>query len=105
MAATAAAHPLVLVLNVESEGAEGSSDTVPLADVLKARIRPDIVEFVHANMAKNKRQPYAVSKKACHQTSAESWGKGRAVSRIPRVARGRTHRAGQGAFGNMCHGS
>jgi hypothetical protein len=25
-------------------------------------------------MAKNKRQPYAVSPKAGHQTSAESWG-------------------------------
>jgi len=53
-------------------------------------------------MAKNKRQPYAVSKYAGHQTSAESWGTGRAVARIPRVAGGGTHRAGQGAFGNMC---
>eukprot|EP00253_Pinus_taeda_P000240 PITA_00240 len=104
MAATAAARPLVSVLNVESEGAEGGSDAVPLPDVMKACIRPDIVEFVHANMAKNKRQPYAVSKKAGHQTSAESWGTGRAVSRIPRVAGGGTHRAGQGAFGNMCRG-
>jgi len=36
------------------------------------------------------------------QHSAESWGTGRAVSRIPRVSGGGTHRAGQGAFGNMC---
>jgi large subunit ribosomal protein L4e len=43
-------------------------------------------------------------RKAGHQTSAESWGTGRAVSRIPRVAGGGTHRAGQGAFGNMCRG-
>ena len=28
-------------------------------------------------MAKNKRQPYAVSEKAGHQTSAESWGTGK----------------------------
>jgi large subunit ribosomal protein L4e len=55
-------------------------------------------------MNKNKRQPYAVSEKAGHQTSAESWGTGRAVARIPRVAGGGTHRAGQGAFGNMCRG-
>src|SRR5690606_9820480 len=55
-------------------------------------------------MAKNKRQPYAVSKWAGHQTSAESWGTGRAVARIPRVPGGGTHRAGQGAFGNMCRG-
>lgn len=39
-----------------------------------------------------------------HQTSAESWGTGRAVARIPRVRGGGTHRCGQGAFGNMCRG-
>jgi len=38
------------------------------------------------------------------QTAAQSWGTGRAVSRIPRVPGGGTHRAGQGAFGNMCRG-
>jgi len=69
-----------------------------------APIRPDVVTHVHAMMSKNSRQPYAVSKKAGHQTSAESWGTGRAVSRIPRVPGGGTHRAGQGAFGNMCRG-
>ena len=55
-------------------------------------------------MAKNSRQPYAVHKHAGHQTSAESWGTGRAVARIPRVRGGGTHRSGQGAFGNMCRG-
>ena len=39
-----------------------------------------------------------------HQTSAESWGTGRAVARIPRVRGGGTHRSGQGAYGNMCRG-
>ncbi|EDV24148.1 expressed hypothetical protein [Trichoplax adhaerens] len=72
--------------------------------VLKAPIRPDLVQFVHTNMAKNKRQPYAVSTKAGHQTSAESWGTGRAVARIPRVRGGGTHRSGQAAYGNMCRG-
>ena len=32
------------------------------------------------------------------------WGTGRAVSRIPRVPGGGTHRAGQAAFGNMVRG-
>ncbi|KAG8848536.1 hypothetical protein FRB91_010708 [Serendipita sp. 411] len=41
---------------------------------------------------------------AGHQTSAESWGTGRAVARIPRVGGGGTHRSGQAAFGNMCRG-
>lgn len=61
-----------------------------------------MVNEVHSNIAKNRRQPYAVSREAGMQHSAESWGTGRAVSRIPRVSGGGTHRAGQGAFGNMC---
>merc|ERR1712244_103950 len=66
--------------------------------------RPDIVSFIHHGIAKNKRQPYCVSEPAGHQTSAESWGTGRAVARIPRVRGGGTHRSGQAAFGNMCRG-
>lgn len=56
------------------------------------------------SIAKNKRQAYSVSEKAGHQTSAESWGTGRAVARIPRVGGSGTHRSGQAAFGNMCRG-
>merc|ERR1719436_1234496 len=55
-------------------------------------------------MNKNNRQAYAVKKEAGMDTAAESWGTGRAVSRIPRVPGGGTHRAGQAAFGNMCRG-
>jgi len=94
----AAARPLVTVFNDQGE----SSSQVTLPAVFKAPIRPDVVNFVHTNMAKNSRQPYAVSTVAGHQTSAESWGTGRAVARIPRVRGGGTHRSGQGAFGNMC---
>lgn len=72
--------------------------------VFTSPIRNDVVQFVHTNMRKNSRQPYAVSRMAGMQTSAESWGTGRAVSRIPRVPGGGTHRSGQGAFGNMCRG-
>lgn len=93
-----AARPLVTVF---SEAGESSSNAT-LPAVFKTNIRPDIVTFVHTSMNKNKRQAYAVSAKAGHQTSAESWGTGRAVARIPRVAGGGTHRAGQAAFGNMC---
>jgi large subunit ribosomal protein L4e len=98
---SAAARPLV---NIYSETGDGAIGTHILPAVFKAPIRPDIVQFVHKNMNKNRRQPYAVSSKAGHQTSAESWGTGRAVSRIPRVSGGGTHRAGQAAFGNMCRG-
>merc|ERR1719245_513205 len=82
--------------------ASGSSITLPA--VFKAPIRPDVVNFVHNEVAKNRRQPYCVNRFAGEQTSAESWGTGRAVARIPRVRGGGTHRSGQAAFGNMCRG-
>ncbi|XP_076354744.1 ribosomal protein L4 [Tachypleus tridentatus] len=97
----ALARPLVTVYTDKNES---SGASVALPAVFKAPIRPDIVNFVHMNMAKNRRHPYAVSEQAGHQTSAESWGTGRAVARIPRVRGGGTHRSGQGAFGNMCRG-
>lgn len=96
----AAARPLVQIIGVDGEAAEQT--TLPC--VFTAPIRPDIVRTIHTHVSKNKRQAYAVKFMAGHQTSAESWGTGRAVSRIPRVAGGGTHRAGQGAFGNMCRG-
>merc|ERR1712147_280759 len=96
----AAARPMVTAFNENGEAA----GQVTLPAVFKAPIRPDVVNFVHTNMAKNARQAYAVHKHAGHQTSAESWGVGRAVARIPRVRGGGTHRSGQGAFGNMCRG-
>jgi len=90
---------------VRTSDAKAKADQhVTLPAVFTAPIRPDLVRDVHTSMAKNHRQPYAVSKYAGHQTSAESWGTGRAVARIPRVSGGGTHRAGQGAFGNMCRG-
>lgn len=97
-----AARPVVSVYSHEEKSKVVGS--VPMPAVFKSPIRPDIVRSVHTNMAKNHRQPYAVSRVAGHQTSAESWGTGRAVARIPRVSGGGTHRAGQAAFGNMCRG-
>ncbi|RRT85684.1 hypothetical protein BHM03_00011067, partial [Ensete ventricosum] len=52
----------------------------------RAPIRPDVVRFVHGNLAENGRQPYAASKRARHQTSAESWGTGGAASPISAAA-------------------
>jgi len=95
----AAARPLVSVHQLTKD-AKKENVTVPA--VLLAPIRPDIVHFVHTNMAKNHRQPYATFDRAGMGHSAESWGTGRAVARIPRVSGGGTSRAGQGAFGNMC---
>lgn len=91
-----AARPLV---TIQKEG-----KTTSLPKVFSSALRYDIVQFVHTNIAKNARIPYAVGRRVGHQTSAESWGTGRAVARIPRVSGGGTHRSGQGAFGNMCRG-
>jgi len=77
---------------------------VDLPKVYNAPVRQDVVNHIHAQVRMNKRMPHGVSEKAGHQTSAESWGTGRAVARIPRVRGGGTHRSGQGAFGNMCRG-
>merc|ERR1712048_614432 len=96
----AVARPLVSVFNEQGEVA--SQVTLPPCSA--PPVRPDIVSTIHGEIAKNSRQPYAVNVDAGHQTSAESWGTGRAVARIPRVRGGGTHRSGQGAFGNMCRG-
>jgi len=97
-----AARPLVSVYSEKNVANKESNVALPV--VFKAPIRPDVVNEIHQLMRRNARQAYAVSEEAGHQTSAESWGTGRAVARIPRVRGGGTHRSGQGAFGNMCRG-
>jgi len=99
---SAAARPTVSVY--DANDATNVVTSLKMPAVFTAPIRLDVVQFVHTQMNKNKRQAYAVSQMAGHQTSAQSWGTGRAVSRIPRVAGGGTSRSGQAAFGNMCRG-
>jgi large subunit ribosomal protein L4e len=97
----AAARPTVNV-----RGADGkAASSLPLPAVFTAPIRTDVVEAIHKNMAKNKRQPYAVYKDAGKENSAHSWGTGRAVARIPRVGGGGTHRSGQAAGSNAARGA
>ncbi|KAJ2160645.1 60S ribosomal protein L4B [Coemansia sp. RSA 552] len=98
---TLAARPVVSVYGLNGSKLDA---TVPLPAVFTAPIRPDVVQFVHKNIAKNRRQPYSAKQQAGEETSAESWGTGRAVARIPRVNASGTHRAGQAAFGNMTRG-
>jgi len=68
-----ASRPTVTILGADGKA---TKNTHTLPAVFSSPIRPDIVHHVHTGMAKNKRQPYAVSEKAGHQTSAESWGTG-----------------------------
>lgn len=76
--------------------------TVEKPGLFAMELREDLVLKVHSLMSQNSRQPYAVSPNAGMQHSAESWGTGRAMARVPRVKGSGTRRAGQGAFANFC---
>ena len=84
-----AARPLITVYD-DKNTSSGSSVCLPA--VFRAPVRPDIVSRIHNDVSKNKRQPYAVNVDVGHQTSAESWGTGRAMARIPSVKGGGTQR-------------
>merc|ERR1719162_26476 len=99
-----ATRPTVSVWNTNSDKNTVAtvSGSAAMPSVMSAPIRDDIVAFCHSNMAKNRRQAHGVFHQQGHQHSAESWGTGRAVARIPRISGSGTSRAGQAAFGNMC---
>ncbi len=75
---------------------------VRLPGVFGCPLRQDIVQYVHDNISRNSRQAHGVDRDAGMKHSAESWGTGRAVSRVPRVKGSGTSRNGQAAFANMC---
>jgi large subunit ribosomal protein L4e len=91
-------RPVVSVYKTDAE----ITDSVAMPGVFTVPIRNDLVHFVHSSLAKNRRQGHAVFFKAGAEHSAESWGTGRAVARIPRISGSGTSRAGQATFGNMC---
>lgn len=84
------ARPVVSIYGKTNKNME----QVPMPAVFTAPIRDDTVQFVHANMAKNRRQAHGVFFKAGQQHSAESWDTGRAVARIPRISGSGTSRSG-----------
>jgi len=94
-------RPVVSVYNTSAATIEVKNQ-VPMPGVFSVPIRNDLVHFVHSNLAKNRRQGHAVYWEAGQEHSAESWGTGRAVARIPRISGSGTHRSGQATFGNMC---
>merc|ERR1712166_690322 len=94
-----ASRPTVSVY--DNKGEMSAKDSAMPA-VFSAPIRDDVVSFCHTAMAKNRRQAHGVFWQQGHQHSAESWGTGRAVARIPRISGSGTHRSGQAAFGNQC---
>jgi len=93
-------RPVVSVYKSDAPTEVSGSAAMP--GVFSAPIRNDLVHFVHSNLNKNRRQGHAVFHVAGQEHSAESWGTGRAVARIPRISGSGTSRAGQATFGNMC---
>lgn len=93
-------RPTVSVFNHKDEKTKTADVRMP--PVFSTPLRSDIVQFVHDNLSRNTRQAHGVDPRAGMKHSAESWGTGRAVARIPRIGGSGTHRSGQGAFGNMC---
>ncbi|KAL4449342.1 hypothetical protein ABPG74_015724 [Tetrahymena malaccensis] len=88
------------------EANKQTATKLTLPAVFTAPIRTDIVHKVFTDLNKNRKQASGV-KISTRGTagmghSAESWGTGRAVARIPRVGGSGTHRSGQAAFGNQC---
>ncbi|MFX0205380.1 MAG: 50S ribosomal protein L4 [Candidatus Hodarchaeota archaeon] len=70
--------------------------TLPL--VFSTPLRPNIIKRAVLASRSNKRQKYGRDPMAGKRTTAESWGPGHALARVPRV-KGRRHRAGgMGAF-------
>jgi len=93
-------RPVVSVYS--SENGNELESGVAMPAVFSTPIRNDIIHYVHSRLAKNRRQGHAVFYKAGAEHSAESWGTGRAVARIPRISGSGTSRSGQATFGNMC---
>lgn len=72
-------------MEVSVFGTDGSKKgSVELPAVFATHLRPDLVrKAVNAAQA-NRRQPYGAAKWAGRLQTAESWGPGRGVSRVPR---------------------
>ncbi|OON17485.1 hypothetical protein X801_06675 [Opisthorchis viverrini] len=77
-------RPIVYVFKVDGTP---SGMTIKMPAAFSAPLRSDLLNWVHDQMRKNSRQPYAVGAKAGHQTSAKSCGtaRGHRIDRLPEV--------------------
>jgi len=69
-----------------------------LPRVFQTHFRPDVIRRVVVALQSHRIQPQGRDVMAGKRTTAESFGVGRGISRIPRVKGSRHRRAGQGAF-------
>jgi large subunit ribosomal protein L4e len=63
--------------------------TLALPSVFQTSYRPDVIKKAVVASEANKRQPYGPSKMAGMRHSVKTWGKGRGVARVQRLAQGR----------------
>jgi len=77
---------------------------VTLPPVFMEEYRPDLIKRAVLAMQSNRLQPKGPNPLSGRKTSAESWGVGRAVSRVPRIKTGRrAARAPQTVGGRRAH--
>lgn len=77
---------------------------VTLPQVFTEEYRPDLIKRAVLTIQSKRLQPKGPSLLSGRQTSAESWGTGRGVSRIPRIKDGRrAARAPQAVGGRRAH--
>lgn len=67
-------------------------------EIFSTPIRPDVIKRAYYSCFTGKKQPKSTDKLAGKKTTAESWGPGHGMSRVPRVKGGGTRRAQQGGF-------
>jgi len=81
-----------------------SKGEVTLPAVFEETYRPDIIKKVVLSYQANRYQPYGPKMYAGMETSARSWGSGRGVAQIPRIANGsRAARVPQATGGRRAH--
>ena len=78
------------MVKVNLYGIDGSSkEQVTLPKIFETPLRPDIIHKSFCVLSSNKRQAYGPYKRAGAQHATASVGKGRGMSRVPRLTQGR----------------
>lgn len=72
---------------------------ITLPPVFMEEYRPDLIKRAVLAIQSNRRQPKGTDPLAGRRTSAESWGTGRGVARVPRITGGRRAARIPGAVG------
>ncbi len=83
---------------------EATGTTLDVSSLFIFPFRPDLIKRAVLSSQSKRRVPYGVDPLAGKRTTAESWGTGRGVARVPRVKGSRHQAGGRGAFAPMTVG-